>query len=191
MTTAVSLALNALVTLALSCGLAAPLAAQSQPEAAMIAPAEAPGDWSAQLFRGIAFSLPPGWQEMTRDDEAAMFFGGDVASRTGPGFGLMLDDDPDATFSGSEVTEKGQVMFGNGRTFRRIESAITESGVGMRADIRIRSPRPGDAMVCQSSAATPARACPSFRPERLSWWAPGGPIRPCTLRLRKSGWRTG
>lgn len=129
------LAHSAALALALSFGLAAALPAQTPPTA--IARAEAPADWSAQTFRGIGFALPPGWQEMQRSDSGAIFFGGDVASRTGPGFGLMLDDKPDSTFSGGEITELGQVMFGNGQIFRRVSSSITQSGVTMQAEILI------------------------------------------------------
>ena len=106
-TQATRLACTTAVALALSLGLAAPLAAQSSTDTVAIARSEVPGDWSAQMFRGIAFALPPGWQEMGRSDENVIYFGGDVATRTGPGFGLMLEDDPDQTFSGSTIVESG------------------------------------------------------------------------------------
>lgn len=136
-TQATRLACTAAVALALSLGLAAPLAAQSSTDTVAIARSEAPAGWSGQMFRGIAFALPPGWRQMTRDDESVIYFGGDVATRTGPGFGLMLEEKPEQTFSGSTIVDLGQVTFENGQVFRRISSSITESGVAMQAEILI------------------------------------------------------
>ena len=63
-TQATRLACTTAVALALSLGLPAPLAAQSSTDTVAIARSEVPGDWSAQMFRGIAFALPPGSQEI-------------------------------------------------------------------------------------------------------------------------------
>ena len=182
-TQATRLACTTAVALALSLGLAAPLAAQSSTDTVAIARSEVPGDWSAQMFRGIAFALPPGWQEMGRSDENVIYFGGDVATRTGPGFGLMLEDDPDQTFSGSTIVELGQVTFENGQVFRRISSSVTESGVEMWAEILIsKVPVSGDdhLVIVQSAygdALDPYRSVHAGILASLDLPAPGSVLR--------------
>lgn len=127
------------VTTALCVLWSIPAAAQTPPaEATLVAPVQAPADWTPHQFRGISFALPSGWAEMSRGDEQVILFGGNVETRTGPGFGLMLSDDPEDIFEPGKFTEIGQVMFANGQMFRRITANETpEPGITIYGDILI------------------------------------------------------
>ena len=60
----------------------------------LITQTPAPADWGQATLLGIGIATPPGWSEVERRDDTVTFFGGDVATRTGPGFTLMFDSNP-------------------------------------------------------------------------------------------------
>lgn len=128
-----------LLSLAVMLSLAAPpfSAALAQ---TLITQTPAPADWGQADLSGIRVFTPPGWTEVERHDDVVTFFGGDMATHSGPGFTLRLESDPMQMLKGDDFQDLGVVTFDNGAVFHRYGVSVTpEVGLTIAGEFLVSS----------------------------------------------------
>ncbi|MEZ5714890.1 MAG: hypothetical protein R3D85_06820 [Paracoccaceae bacterium] len=125
------------VLTALGCALALALAPGGALRAQVetVAVIESPADWTRAEVGPISLSVPSGWRLVEDRKRTKIWFGGDMATITGPAVGLMMDRDPQDIFKPEEIsTELPPLRLPGGAVFDRVRvsRALTD-------DVRIDS----------------------------------------------------
>lgn len=97
-----------------------------------LAAASVPRGWLAQSYAGASFHMPPDWPLVEERDDSVMYFGGDMATQTGPTFGLMLERHPDEIEQEADISDRSELMIGE-MLFHRLVFAM-EMAPGKRAE---------------------------------------------------------
>lgn len=79
-----------------------------------------PVGWQTVSFETFQFSVPPDWKKVEENDDIVIYFGGDMASKTGPLFLFGLDDRPKESLPKNRFEVTGTLPFFNGQSFERI-----------------------------------------------------------------------
>jgi hypothetical protein len=98
----------------------APQIKQPKPEQVSSSEVAPPSGWQTVSFETFQFSVPPDWKKVEEDKRNIGYFGGDMASRTGPGFFLSLDRRAKEKLKDDELIETSKAQFFDGQVFDRI-----------------------------------------------------------------------